>query len=179
MGTTDNLAIYRVTDDYIQFLQGIDHRIMDNRKEDGAVRVYLGTVYDIGVHKYFAPLTSYKEETHGNMKSSSQTYLFIKGKDRDEEEEAKIALIYFNNMFPVTPSEIESIDFSKERPKYRDLLEKEYRFIVQQQERIFKKARNLYKLRTKKNPQPFFEDICVDFKKLEQEYVNFGKKIVY
>lgn len=169
----EKLSFFRVSDRYVQFLQNIDNKIMNNRN-DNRDRIYLGVLMTIGRHQYYAPITSYKEHKHGRIKNSDQTCVIIYGSDRDQEAEKKIALINLNNMFPAFPSEITAMDFDMEEAKYRDLLEKEYRFVVSNQDKIVRKAWKLHDLRTKKNISRI-NRICCDFAKLEQEYVLFGK----
>jgi len=164
---------FRATDRYIRFLQNIDNKIMNNRN-DNRNRIYLGILFTIGRHQYYAPITSYKEDKHGKIKDSDQTCFIIYGKDRDEEELKKLALINLNNMFPVFPSEISVIEFDQEEEKYKDLLEKEYRYVANNQDKIIKKALKLHELRTKKNI-PRINRLCCDFAKLEEQYVKFGQ----
>ena len=169
----NKLSFYRATDRYIQFLQQIDSRIMNNRNENRE-RIYLGVLFTVGIHQYFAPITSYKEDKHGRIKNSDQTCVIIYGSERGETEKKKLALINLNNMFPVFPSEITPVEFKNEEEKYKDLLEKEYRYVVSEQDTIIKKALKLYELRTKKNIDRI-NRLCCDFAKLEREYVKFGK----
>lgn len=169
----DNLYFFRATDRYIKFLQGIDRKIMNNRNENRK-RIYLGVLFTIGRHQYYAPITSYKEEKHGRIKDSDQTCFIIYGKDREEDDLKKLALINLNNMFPVFPSEISVMEFDKEEEKYKDLLEKEYRYVVSHRDKIVKKALKLHELRTKKNIARI-NNLCCDFTKLETEYVKFGQ----
>jgi hypothetical protein len=39
-------------------------------------------------------------------------------------------------MFPVIQSELTIIDFEKEEPKYKSLLEKEYSYVLRNQEKL-------------------------------------------
>lgn len=167
------LDFFRATDRYIEFLQEIDDKIMDNR-HDGRLRTYLGVLITIGVHQYFAPLTSYKEDKHGHIKNSDQSCVIIYGKDREEEDDKKIALLNINNMFPAIVTEMTKVVFNNESETNKAFLEKEYRFIVSNQDKIIKKAQKLHKLITEKNV-PSLKNKCCDFKKLEREYVNFGR----
>lgn len=168
----NKLYFFRASDRYIEFLREIDSNIMYNRHED-RYRIYLGVLFNIGIHQYYAPLTSYKEETHGHIKNSDQKTFIIKGTDH-EDKEAKLALISLINMFPVIQSEITIIDFEEEETKYKALLEKEYSYVLSNQEKIIKRAKKLHHLVTKVKV-PALVDLCVDFTKLEQEYVKFGK----
>ena len=65
---------------------------------------------------------------------------FIKIKD--------YAVINLNNMFPVPLSEAKYVDIRSERDShYRALLLAEYRYIKSIQEKIWKNAQNVYKIK--------------------------------
>ena len=88
----------------------------------------------MGIHQYFAPLSSYKEAKHGKI--NNNTVFKIHNRNNTK----KLAVIHLNNMFPIIPSEIETIDFNQQEAKYRNLLRDEYRFVIQNQEAIRDRA---------------------------------------
>ena len=65
------------------------------------------------------------------------------------------------------------MDFKKEEPRYRNLLEKEYRFIVANQNVIRMRAYDLYDEVIKGHT--FYSRISNNFSKLEMEYLKFNK----
>lgn len=168
----NKLYFFRASDKYIEFLREIEPKVMYNRHED-RYRIYLGVLINIGIHQYYAPLTSYKEETHGDIKNGDQKTFIIKGTDH-ENKESKLALISLINMFPVIQTELTLIDFEKEEEKYKALLEKEYSYVLSNQEKIIKRAKKLHQLVTR-NKVPALVSLCNDFTKLEREYIKFGK----
>jgi len=85
------------------------------------------------------------------------------------------AVINLNNMFPVPKGQYSYLDFSRERnPKYKQLLQTEYRYIKSIQEKIRKNAANVYQLKLYGKSSPLTKR-CNDFLKLEmmcREYKN-------
>ena len=163
--TESKMKFYTITDDYINFLRKVDRTLLNNTYESRQ-RPYVGIIMTFGVHQYFAPLSSYKAKYD---RVRNHTIHKVYGKDETE----KLAVIKLNCMFPIIQTEIKEMDFSKEESKYKDLLEKEYSYVISTQEEIERKARKLYKDVTKGNP--FYSKISSDFSLLEQEYVKFNK----
>lgn len=164
--TADKLRFFRVSDDYINFLKTIDPRILNNSNENRA-RPYVGVILIIGIFQYYAPISSYKPEKHDKIRNNS--VIKINGKDQTE----KLAVLHINNMFPIIPTEIEEMDFSKEERHYERLLQKEYSYIIRNQEDIQQKARKWYEDVIKGGNFP--AKISCDYKQLEKEYINFKK----
>ncbi|MBJ6360458.1 type III toxin-antitoxin system ToxN/AbiQ family toxin [Paenibacillus sp. MAHUQ-46] len=81
--------------------------------------------------------------------------------------------MHLNNMFPIIQTEIERMDFSFEEIHYKALLEKEYRFIVEHQEALRKRAYELYQAVLKGDA--FYSRVSNDFVQLESNYRNFNK----
>lgn len=160
------MNFYRITDDYIKFLKQIDHRILNNYNENQK-RPYCGVIITINIHQYFAPLSSYKPKKHDKIRNN--TIVKVYGKDKTE----KLAVIHLNNMFPIIPTEIERMDFSLEEDKYKVLLEKEYSYLISNQEEIKTKALKLYNDVTKGSS--FLKRLSCDFTLLEQDYIKFNK----
>ena len=53
------MRIYRIKDEYIDFLRKYDKKVSKNKKE---TRPFVGIVFEINNFKYFAPLSSPKEK---------------------------------------------------------------------------------------------------------------------
>ena len=121
------------------------------------VVIGIGIVFHINGFDYFAPLSSFKDK-HRPMKEGLD---FIKIKD--------YAVINLNNMFPVPLSETKYVDIRNERdPHYRALLLAEYRFIKSIQEKIWKNAQNVYKVKIKDGESSSLAKRCNDFFLLEK-----------
>ncbi|MBQ9692355.1 MAG: type III toxin-antitoxin system ToxN/AbiQ family toxin [Clostridia bacterium] len=161
----DNLKLYEINGDYITYLSAFAPHLFKNKKtEQKNERKYIGIVLQINGFDYFAPLSSFKDK-HKLMK---EVLDFIKVKD--------YAVINLNNMFPVPLSETKYVDISSERdPRYRALLLAEYRYIKSIQEKIWKNARNVYKLKIKNGEASSLSKRCNDFLLLEKACADYIK----
>ena len=161
----DNIKLYEINANYITYLSIHAPHLFQNKKAGQRnERKYIGIVFQINNHDYFAPLSSFKDK-HKLMKEGLD---FIKIKD--------YAVINLNNMFPVPPSEVKYVDIRNERdPHYRALLLAEYRFIKSIQEKIRKNAQNVYKLKIKDGNSSALGRRCNDFLLLEKACKNYKK----
>ena len=161
----ENIKLYEVNADYIDYLSAYAPHLFQNKKPgQNNERKYIGIVFQINSLDYFAPLSSFKQKHH-RMK---ETVDFIKVKD--------YAVINLNNMFPVPLTERKYVDIRSERdPHYRALLLAEYRFIKSIQEKIRKNAQNVYKIKIKDGTSSALAKRCNDFLVLEKackEYIK-------
>ncbi|PAF27375.1 hypothetical protein CHH61_03670 [Shouchella clausii] len=162
----EKLQFYRVTDKYLQFLKQIEPKVHLNYPQ--RKKPYIGIILNIGSHQYHAPLSSYKPQKYDRIKNWNKTIFKVYGKDQTE----KLAVIHLNNMCPIIQTEIEWMDFRQEAQHYQNLLEKEYRYIVENQEAIRQRAKGLYEDVIKGNT--FYSRISNDFALLEKEYRKFN-----
>jgi protein AbiQ len=153
----DNLKIYEVKNEYIDYLLPYAPHLFKNKKKgQNNERKYIGVVLEINGMKYFAPLSSFKEK-HKKMKDGLD---FLKVKN--------YAVININNMFPVPDSEYIYIDIDKEKDiRYKSLLRAEYRFIKSIQEKIRKNAVLVYNHKLKNGSTTPLSKRCNDFVILE------------
>lgn len=166
--TEEKIQFYRITDNYLDFLRKIDPSIQPNYPH--RAKPHIGIMINIGIHKYFAPLSSYKDHKYDKIKNWNRTIYKVYG-NKDKTE--KLSVIHLNNMFPIIQSEIERMDFSQEEAKYKDLLEKEYSYIISNQTEIQKRAHELYESVTKGHS--FYTSVSSNFSLLEKEYLKFNK----
>ena len=161
----DNLKLYEINASYITYLSAYAPRLFQNKKSGQKnERKYIGIVLQINGFDYFAPLSSFKDK-HRLMKEGLD---FIKIKD--------YAVINLNNMFPVPLSETEYVDIRSERdPHYRALLLAEYRYIKSIQEKIWKNAQNVYKIKIKDGDASSLAKRCNDFFLLEKACADYMK----
>ena len=86
------------------------------------------------------------------------------------------SVINLNNMFPVPDGCYFYVNISKERnPKYKALLQAEYRFIKSIQEKIRKNTNTLYKLKTNGEKSALTKH-CNDFLLLEKLCKTYNVK---
>ncbi len=153
----NGIKLYEIDGDYITYLSAYEPHLFYNKREGQKnERKYIGIVFQINGFDYFAPLSSFKDK-HKFMKESLD---FIKIKD--------YAVVNLNNMFPVPESERKYVDIRAERdPHYRALLLAEYRYIKAIQDKIWKNAQNLYKIKLKDGNTSALAKRCNDFAALE------------
>jgi len=164
----ERLKFYRITDEYLKFLRSIERKVQLNYPN--RAKPHVGILLNLGLHQYFAPLSSWDEQKYGRIKKWNKT--IFKVVDPDNEEN-KLAVIHVNNMIPIIQTEIVPMDFNKEEEKYRSLLVKEYRFVIKNEVAIRQRAQDLY--HAVKKGDKFYSDLSCDFATLEIEYLKFRK----
>lgn len=161
-----NLKFYTLTDKYLNFLYAIDDKVHRNYPAP-QIKPYVGVLFTIDIHQYFAPISSYKKKYE---KINNNTIFKIYNRKGTK----MLSVIHLNNMIPVLPSEISYLNFNQiQDVKYRNLFRDEYHFVVNNQEAIRNRAEKLYN--DVKKGEPFYSKLSCDFAKLEQEYVKFIK----
>ena len=161
----DNLKFYEINPNYITYLSAYAPHLFLNRKpHQKNDRKYIGIVLEINGFHYFAPLSSFKEK-HTKMKEGLD---FLKIKN--------YAVINLNNMFPVPLCETKYVDIGSESdPHYRALLLSEYRYIKSMQEKIWKNAQNVYRIKIKDGDTTALAKRCNDFLLLEKACKEYQK----
>lgn len=155
------LKIYKVDSKYVKYLSQYQEHIFSQEDTKGS-RKYIGIILQIGMYKYFAPLSSYKSK-HKNMKESVD---FIRIRD--------YAVININNMIPVPDSCYSLVDVNNEKDAhYRFLLQAEIREINRQRNRIIKNADIVYKHKLKYGISTLLAKRTNNFILLEKKYKDF------
>ena len=156
-----NLYFYEVDKDYLNFLQKseIEKRgftKVPNHDYDSNEKFVCGIVLNINDLNYYAPVSSYSTKQKDNI-------LII-------DKKAKVkGSIRFNYMFPVPDFCLSYKDFSKEEDLgYRNLLNIEYDFCLDNEVVIRNKARRTHK-KVIKNLSPSLVKNSCDFNLLEQK----------
>ena len=112
----------------------------------------------IDKYDYFVPISSNISKQYTNMLIQ-------------DDNEKKIASIKFCFMFPVPSNLLKIKDFARIRqidPTYADLLEKELKFCQKNENKILKKAQNIYRIGC--NKKHVLNNSCCDFLLLQQKY---------
>ena len=161
----DNLKLYEIDGKYITYLSAFAPHLFHNKKiGQKNERKYIGIVLNINGFNYFAPLSSFKDK-HKLMKECID---FIKVKD--------YAVINLNNMFSVPLSMTKYVDIRSEKDlHYRALLLAEYRYIKSIQDKIWKNAQNIYKIKIKDGETTSLSKRCNDFLLLEKACNDYLK----
>ena len=151
------IRLVYVDSKYIKFLYSFDKRVMYNK---GQRRPYLGILFEVKGHKYYAPLTHPKEKFK-TMKNS-EDFMRIKG--------GTLGAINFNNMIPVNESSITRINVSEiEDVKYKLLLINQIEFFDDNETEIVNRATKLYKAYRSKKLRKAVADRCCNFMVLEKK----------
>lgn len=159
------IKIYEVDTAYVDYLsQFAEHLFHNKKKGQQNSRKYIGVLITVHSMNYFAPLSSFKPKHHRMTESID----FLKIKN--------YAVININNMFPVPEGLYANVDFSKEgNPKYRQLLQAEYRVIKSRQDLIRKNARIVYERKTDPNDHSSLTKRCNDFLLQEEKAALYRK----
>ena len=98
----DKLVLVKIDEVYCNFLRNFDNKVPYNygKKE---LRPFVGVLFEVGKCMYFAPLSSPKPK-HLKLKSKLDFLKIDKG---------KLGAINFNNMLPVKPNNIITIDLDQ------------------------------------------------------------------
>ncbi len=156
------IRLVYVDSKYIRYLFSYDKKVMYNK---GQKRPYLGILFEVRGHKYYAPLTHPKEKFK-TMKNS-EDFMRIKG--------GTLGAINFNNMIPVVDNSVQPIEVSQiEDVKYKMLLINQLRFFDQYDTDIINRATKLYKAYKSKKLRKAVYDRCCNFFVLEKKSKEYN-----
>jgi len=156
------LKFYYVESDYLDFLRdsilGDVHIPFIDYKNK---KFFIGVVLQIGNHKYFAPVSSYKE-------INSATFNIVRRKKI-------MSSIRLNYMFPVVDGVYKKVDFNTIQDKaYKNIVETEYRICNDNLDTIKNIANKIYTMR--KNGKIRIDGVYInDFSKLERRASEYSK----
>lgn len=168
-----SLSFYIVDKKYIDFLQAeekskrgfthIPNMEYGNRQQ----KFICGVVLEIKEISYYVPISSYKKQQNDNIliEVSGDTHEPVKGSLR------------FNYMFPAPAQCVTELVISDEEVKRRNLLNKELRFILDNESRIRNKAKQTYSKVINKFNDNIVKNSC-DFSILECAYHKYIKEFI-
>ena len=164
------MDFYRIDEKYNNYLQEYEKRVrgitkVPNIRYKDRNKFAFGAVLEINDIKYYVSISSFSKKQEANI------LIRIPG-DRKEIKGS----LRFNYMVPVPEQCIKRLVIKDiEGKKYRELLNKEYRFCIDNAERIQKKADKVYKMVTENRKQILTDNSCA-FKILEDAYQKYIKK---
>ena len=164
------MDFYRIDEKYNNYLQEYEKRVrgitkVPNIRYKDRNKFAFGAVLEINDIKYYVSISSFSKKQEANI------LIRIPG-DRKEIKGS----LRFNYMVPVPEQCIKRLVIKDiEDKKYRELLNKEYRFCIDNAERIQKKADKVYKMVTENRKQILTDNSCA-FKILEDAYQKYIKK---
>lgn len=166
------MNFYRINESYNQYLQNYEkeHRgvtKVPNIRYKDRNKFAFGAVMQVNGMNYYVAVSSFDKKQEANI------LIRITG----DAKEVKGSL-RFNYMVPVPEECLEPLiikDIQDE--KYRLLLNKEYRFCMNNAERIQKKANKIYEMVTTNRKQKLTDNSCA-FSILEQGYREYVENIL-
>ena len=164
------MDFYRIDESYNAFLQEYEkkHRgvtKVPNIRYSDRNKFSFGTVLTINGINYYVSVSSFNKKQEGNI------LIRVSG----DKEEVKGSL-RFNYMIPVPDECITRLVIKDEKDEdYRNLLNKEYRFCKDNEDKIAKKAQKIYDMVTQNRKQQLTDNSC-DFVLLEQAYHEYIDK---
>lgn len=158
----DKLQMCHIKDEYVNYLRSFDNKVPFNK---GETRPYVGVVIKCKGYDYFAPLSSPKTK-HLTMREQLDLYKIDNG---------KLGVINLNNMIPVTKDNVLVFNINEKPDDYKNLLNKQIKYINNDKEKLLKKANKLRDF-YEKNYVPSVSQRCCNFILLEDKAKEYLTK---
>ena len=163
------MDFYRINEAYNRFLQEYEKKKrgitkVPNIRYTDRNKFAFGAVLQVNGMKYYVSVSSFDKKQEANI------LIRVPG----DKKEVKGSL-RFNYMVPVPDECIEKLVIKDVKDeKYRLLLNKEYKFCIENAERIQKKANKIYKMVKANNKQILTDNSCAFYILEEgcQEYIE-------
>ena len=176
-------GFYKIDKEYLKYLNSKDGQVFYKEEEGYDKKPHLGLIVGIDDCLYCIPLTSAKRRHLGWQNVSEHNYIIYeiievserhrsdvcKKIDKEGKQYKKIlSVLEIRKMIPVNYSVITKIEFDEiEDEDYKNLLQKEYRFLKPYKPDIIRKANELYE---KQKETGVIKPCYVTFNILEQAY---------
>jgi len=175
------VSIYTVNTDYIEFLRSVDSRVLENEKNFGNLRKYVGVLFKINNYDYFVPLSSPKPSDYVYMDgfktirhSVVPIYRII---ETSEDKINFLGKLKFSSMIPAPPSQLTLLDITSLTEDYKTLIFNQIRHIRKKLTVLQNRhAKVIYNQKKANYANINYLNDTVDFKKLEQAMELFIKK---
>ncbi len=175
-----SLKLYIVKEDYVKYLYGFDSHVMywksNNYKTD---RKYVGVVLELNGFKYFAPLSSPKENDYyykDGVKLIRKNIIPIIR--LVSQKNILLGKIKLSSMIPVQDNYITLYDLDLEPDKkYKDLITDELICIRKHKAEILKNAKILYNQKSNGYENISYLNTVIDFKVLENACLNYKEDL--
>lgn len=161
------MEFYVIKEEYINYLKEYETmyrgvtKVPDITYRDH-VKLAVGVVLEVNTIPYYVMISSFCKKQEANL------LIRVRG-DRNEVKGS----LRFNYMLPVPKSCLSQFNIRKvENEKYRDLLNKEYRFCKNNETLITEKANQVYDLVVKRKKSVLVANSC-EFNLLEKAYFEY------
>ncbi len=180
----EDIKLYTVDNDYIQYLRiNVSEHVFANQDPVYKhTRKYLGVVLTINDYRYYAPLSSPKNsdyfvDENGKKIIRKSIIPIIRMVESDiTGKKTLLGTIKLSNMIPVPQGRLVLYNPDLEEDShYKDLVEKEIRYINRHTPEILKNATVLYKQK-KGGKQINYLSSTLDFSALESAHDAFSSK---
>ena len=166
----ETLILVRLDTTYCDYLRKFDKRVPYNY-DSKELRPFVGVLFQVNNCMYFAPLSSSKPK-HLKIKSKLD---FLK------LDSGKLGAINFNNMLPVTETNIIRLDLDKEcltktEEKYIKLLKEQIYWLNRNKEKLYGRAKKLYDKYMEGTLEYKTMERCCDFRLLEEKCKEYNQK---
>lgn len=162
-----SLRFYTVNNDYLSLLRLYDKHVVFNHGVHD--RPYVGPLFSFGDFSYYIPLEHPKEKHH-----SMDDSIGLMGVG-----DPPIAVLSIINMIPIAKNEVEWLDFRAKSEcfaddrQYKFLLQNQYQWVRDNEERILRNATKLYCLKGQDELKGPYRKICCNFPLLEKACVEY------
>ncbi len=177
-----DLKLYSVSDKYIEYLRNtVDIHVFANTDDYYVhTRKYVGIVLEIGSYKYYVPMSSpkktdYMYDRSGHKAVRKSIIPIIRMIDRSDDGSVELmGTLNLSNMIPVPEAELQLYDLDNEPDHaYKDLVQKEVRFINRHTKEILKNANVIYNQKQNGSTEIGYLKSTLDFKALEKALDRF------
>ncbi len=174
------VRLYNISDDYIEYLLQFENKVFSNKVETRKKRrKYLGVVLEINDLNYFVPLSSPKRSDYifikekRKIRKSIIPIIRIIAKDKYGYDELQ-GTLKFSNMIPVPECGLINYDVESEPDEnYKILILKELSFIFDNEDRIIKNAKIIYRQKINNYDNIGYINHTIDFKLLEKKCLEY------
>lgn len=166
------MDFYRIDESYNKFLQEYEKAKrgitkVPNIRYSDRNKFSFGAVLEVNGIKYYVSVSSF------SMKQEANILIRVLGDEREIKGSLR-----FNYMVPVPDECITRLIINDiEDEKYRLLVYKEYRFCIDNADKIVKKAKKIYEMVIKNRKQILTDNSC-DFLILEAGYREYINKVL-
>lgn len=184
----EKFGLYKIDRDYLRFLNSKDSQVFYEDTNEYEKKPHLGFLVELAGMKYCIPLTSAKPRQLNWANVSKHNLVIYEIVDESELHSKDVykkigctntykkilAVLEIRKMIPVNDHLCTYINFKDvEDTSYKDLLDKEYRFLKPLKSTILKKAVTLYE---KQKKTGIIELCYCNFSVLESAYEEFCTK---
>lgn len=181
------MDIYSISSNYIAYLKTLDKHVLDNEKDNGHIRPYVGIIFSVNKFNYFVPLSSPKyDKSDYIFKNGKKTIrrsvvpihrILIKSTNEKtgQVKDNFLGKLKFSSMIPVPDSELVKLDLDNwPDPKQKLIFQNQIRYFRKNASKLLNQhAKVIYQQKTTGTSGINYLDYTVNFTLLESEMDNY------